>query len=408
MNKLFKKLFCVSFVVILALSLVSCGDVTSVEIKSNGSGVFYSKTSISEAELNKAKDILTNEPNSETAKFLTNNMNVRKDNIDDYIGYIKESYKAENTSSGVVYYKEEKVSFNNGSELNDPEEPKLLNAGATATDIHWTADKYDAKKIELGWNKLYTIKMPYKVTKTNGNKKDDYTVEFNNCKDKFLYVITEKSTADWTKATDIYSALQKIDNEKTVEAYRPLDAGMTSVNYNTKKSLKISFTAMADKFIIQRKVGNGKWQDYKTMSSTTSSEHSFVDKNIKPNKKYSYRVKCVNYIKDSTLVSESEFTKPFSITTMNFKTKPVIKSVKVNKNKVVVKIKKKVPNATGYQIQYSGDKKFKKATKTIKTKKLTQNIKKMNVKKHYVRVRTYKKVGNKYFYGSWSKTSIKK
>ncbi|MEY8392232.1 glycoside hydrolase family 3 N-terminal domain-containing protein [Lachnospiraceae bacterium 45-W7] len=63
---------------------------------------------------------------------------------------------------------------------------------------------------------------------------------------------------------------------------------------------------------------------------------------------------------------------------------------------------------TGYEIQYSTDKKFKKKatkTKTIKkagTTKLT--VKKLKAKKkYYVRVRTYKKVKNTKYVSAWSK-----
>ena len=64
--------------------------------------------------------------------------------------------------------------------------------------------------------------------------------------------------------------------------------------------------------------------------------------------------------------------------------------------------------ANGYQLQYSTKKKFtKKTTKTVtldspKTTKKT--VKKLKAEKtYYVRVRTYKKVGQKTVYGKWSK-----
>ena len=62
---------------------------------------------------------------------------------------------------------------------------------------------------------------------------------------------------------------------------------------------------------------------------------------------------------------------------------------------------------TGYQIQYSRDKKFKKAAK-IKTvkgyKKTSQKIRRLKSgKTYYVRVRTYMKTGGCTYYSKWSK-----
>ncbi|MCD8013751.1 MAG: CAP domain-containing protein [Lachnospiraceae bacterium] len=82
--------------------------------------------------------------------------------------------------------------------------------------------------------------------------------------------------------------------------------------------------------------------------------------------------------------------------------------------KITVKWKKK-SGVTGYQIQYSTSKTFKKGNKTVKvsgakkTKKVISKLKKG--KTYYVRVRTYKKVNGVTYYSAWStkkKVSIKK
>ncbi|MGN1420404.1 MAG: fibronectin type III domain-containing protein [Eubacterium sp.] len=71
----------------------------------------------------------------------------------------------------------------------------------------------------------------------------------------------------------------------------------------------------------------------------------------------------------------------------------------------------KASNITGYQIQYSTDKKFKKAVKSIiendknATSKSIKNLK--SNKKYYVRMRSYIKIGNKKYYSSWSATTNK-
>lgn len=72
----------------------------------------------------------------------------------------------------------------------------------------------------------------------------------------------------------------------------------------------------------------------------------------------------------------------------------------------VVKWKKGAKGITGYQVQYSLNKSFKKAKKvTVKgRKKLSKTVGKLKGNKtYYVRVRTYKKVGEKAYYSYWSK-----
>ena len=73
----------------------------------------------------------------------------------------------------------------------------------------------------------------------------------------------------------------------------------------------------------------------------------------------------------------------------------------------MVKWKKKTTQVTGYQIQYSTDKNFKKGNKTVtvsKNKTTSKTISKLKAKKkYYVRVRTYKTVNGKKYYSGWTK-----
>lgn len=69
-----------------------------------------------------------------------------------------------------------------------------------------------------------------------------------------------------------------------------------------------------------------------------------------------------------------------------------------------VKLNKYTTQTTGYQIQYSTSSKFS-ASKTITVNNTTTSKTVTGLatkKKYYVRVRTYKKVGNKNYYSSWS------
>lgn len=80
---------------------------------------------------------------------------------------------------------------------------------------------------------------------------------------------------------------------------------------------------------------------------------------------------------------------------------------RLNKNRIQVQFKK-VKGASGYQVQYAVNKKFKKA-KNVSVKKTKAVLRKLKKgKKYYIRVRAYKYSGAEKIYGAWSrKKSIK-
>ena len=100
--------------------------------------------------------------------------------------------------------------------------------------------------------------------------------------------------------------------------------------------------------------------------------------------------------------------------TLSFTIKPVatkVSKVTAGKKNLTVAIKKQTKQVTGYQIQYSTNKKFTSAkTKTISSYKTTKTtIKGLKHKKtYYVRVRTYKTVNGKKYYSAWSKYKTQK
>lgn len=93
---------------------------------------------------------------------------------------------------------------------------------------------------------------------------------------------------------------------------------------------------------------------------------------------------------------------PVSITPIR-QSAPALKS---SKSRQMTVSWKKDTRATGYQIMYSTDKKFRKNVKTVNIKKYKTTrctVKKLaRNKRYYVRVRSYKKVSGGKLYGSWS------
>jgi hypothetical protein len=85
--------------------------------------------------------------------------------------------------------------------------------------------------------------------------------------------------------------------------------------------------------------------------------------------------------------------------------KAKIASAKKSGKKIKLTIKK-VANAKTYEVKYGTDKKFKKATKTVKTTKVKVTLKKIAKKVYYIKVRAIAADGTA---GAWSKTKkIKK
>lgn len=65
---------------------------------------------------------------------------------------------------------------------------------------------------EFASENTFEVKLPYKVTQTNGEILDDNTVRFDRLKcERVLYIVTEKSNAEWTKQADKISAIKKLE-----------------------------------------------------------------------------------------------------------------------------------------------------------------------------------------------------
>ena len=105
-----------------------------------------------------------------------------------------------------------------------------------------------------------------------------------------------------------------------------------------------------------------------------------------------------------TFCDDVEYTYSFSFDIIPKATK--VSKLTAKSKAFTVKWKKQTKAATGYEIQYSTDKAFSTSwTKTISSsKKSSAKITDLKANtNYYVRIRTYKTVGGKKFYSSWSK-----
>lgn len=153
----------------------------------------------------------------------------------------------------------------------------------------------------------------------------------------------------------------------------------------------------ASKYYIEQ-YKNNRWTVIKKVTSTT-----YTVTGLKASTCYKFRVRaynttCSTYGNYSSVITAT--TKP--VTIQNFKKSTV--------SKTTIKLTwSKASSVSGYQIQYSNNKSFKGIkTVYVKAKSTNTTIKKLTRGKiYYIRIRAYKKVGSKTYYGSYKTLKVK-
>ena len=114
-----------------------------------------------------------------------------------------------------------------------------------------------------------------------------------------------------------------------------------------------------------------------------------------------------------TVIGDNDYVGAVKATFKILPKKTSIKKIKGAKKALKITWKKQAVQTSGYQIQLSTKKSFKKkATKTVtvsKAKITSKTVKKLKAKKkYYVRIRTFKKVGKTKYYSTWSPVRTEK
>ncbi len=109
-----------------------------------------------------------------------------------------------------------------------------------------------------------------------------------------------------------------------------------------------------------------------------------------------------SYVKSGGKTLYGEYSDVYMASTKP--SKVVLNSVTKSKKKGKVSVKWKKTNCTGYEIQYTTDKKFKSKVKkaTVDSSKTSKSFKVSGSKTYYARVRAYFVNGDKTYYGAWS------
>lgn len=409
-----KQILSLILAVIMCIALASCTQAINFDIKSNEACSLKYKITASETELDKIETI------SSSMDFIQGIITGDMGSIDntqeitETIKLFKEQSDKQGLTEeidGVKYYSIiDDLGIKNIKEANE----FFGNEGKATTKELWlyaSKDEMDSifsaynqySKFGIEFQAVMNVKMPYTIAKTNGTKVDDYTVQFDLQKDNVYYITTTASTAEWTKSTDLRKTV--IDMAK--KNCTPSKVTGVKVVYKTTSSLKVNWSEQYGNitgYKIERKIGTGSWKTLKTVKSENvkydvNLNPYILDKNLKINKKYSYRVRA--YYKTSDFTVFGNYSKVKAVTFANLKTKPSIKVTALN-NAAKVTVKKKTKNITGYEIKYSKSSSFKGA-KTVTTKSLSKTIKKLSDgKKYYFKVRKYCNSTGTKVYSAWS------
>lgn len=235
-----------------------------------------------------------------------------------------------------------------------------------------------------------TAKTPSVTVKVNGKTlilNTDYTVSYSNNTDAGTATVTVKgtgtSTGDYlgvkTATFTIVKASEpnKLDSEITCrKTVYEVTYGQKPFKINASSKSKMTFTSS------------------QTKVATVNKNIGMVV--IKNTGVAVITIKAGNIVKKVTVKVSPK--------------KPSVKSAKAEKGRKLALKWAKDKTASGYQVQISTDKKFKKGVKSKNLSKTSYTFTKLKVgKKYYVRLRSYKKSDKQTLYSAWSnaKTSSK-
>ena len=409
-----KKILAVVLIAAICVFSASCAENSTMVISENGAVEVSQKIEMTEAEYKKIDAIgalaVGDDEKIDTGDIsgldnlgpVTSNLFKNSKTMSELISNFKKACKQEKRDNGTYYVYEDTAKYNSVDEVN-----KISgnNAKFTIGDAWYATMDKKTYNQAMAMYTIYgidvsiqcTLKMPYKITKTNCEKVDDYTVKLNNC--DVSYVITEKSTSDWAKAADPISAIKT----EVRTAIKPAKVTGVKVIYKDYRTAKVTFNSVKDQnltYVLEYKTkGMKKWRQ---ADSTVDKENYITDFLSNEKKTISYRVKA--YATSLALGDEEVYGAPSAaktLKTIKFD-KPVVKAT-ADKKAVKLTLTKKIKKLKGYEIKYSTKSNLKGAKK-VTVKKLPNTIKKLKSgKKYFIKVRQFTKQGKNKVYGPYSK-----
>ena len=211
-----------------------------------------------------------------------------------------------------------------------------------------------------------------------------------------MYIFFQKyvyQKSEWKKTDEVQSAVYQFRSAAltTVKLTTPGLSGTS--NSPVGIVFKWKKVANASGYKIYRRTGNSsKWVNIATVSG--SNTLVYTDGSVKSGTMYTYTVRAY---KGSALSAYNKNGSRIVRLTAPVQYKPSSKA----SGKLTVRWKK-AAGASGYQIQYAASRSMRGA-RTVSTSALTRTL--SGLKKgstYYVRIRAYKKVSGKTYYGAWS------
>ena len=211
-----------------------------------------------------------------------------------------------------------------------------------------------------------------------------------------MYIFFQKyvyQKSEWKKTDEVQSAVYQFRSAAltTVKLTTPGLSGTSNspagIVFKWKKA------ANASGYKIYRRTGNSsKWVNIATVSG--SNTLVYTDGSVKSGTMYTYTVRAY---KGSALSAYNKNGSRIVRLTAPVQYKPSSKA----SGKLTVRWKK-AAGASGYQIQYAASRSMR-GSRTVSASALTRTL--SGLKKgstYYVRIRAYKKVSGKTYYGAWS------
>lgn len=196
------------------------------------------------------------------------------------------------------------------------------------------------------------------------------------------------SSGNWYDYYDYSFILTYKPNILKPSAFKTSSRGTTSLKLSWRK------ISGADGYQLQRKSGSGSW---KTIANTELS--SYTAKGLKAGTTYSFRVRSYR-----TVEGKKYYSGWTTLKTSTAPSKLSISTLSTNSRHEITAKWKKVSACSGYQVQFSTSSNFKSPTvKNVSGNSKTSCTAKLKMgKKYYVRVRAYKVLSGKKYYGAWS------
>lgn len=320
------------------------GDTSSVAIEGNyaWSGTWVAKASAQEGESFIKSGLHWND----CGKLYDANVRVKAFTDNESGGTTNETYRIEYVLNGGVQNPANAVKYTAGKSI------KLYSPVRGGM-------RFDGWYQDSSFNK--------KITSVSGNTKGNL-----------------KLYAKWSKLTakDVKLAAPKISSVSSASSY---------VTIKWKKA------ANAQGYYIYKRIEKGSWKRIATLKNAGILVH-YDEAKMKNGIRYEYKV--VAYTVDGS----KEVTKASTAEAITFLEAPKVTSITKVSNKTRKLKFQRNKKASGYEIQYSTNKNFSKATKIKISKNSTTTavLKKLqNKKKYYIRIRACKKVGKKTYYGYW-------